>query len=101
RRKLLPPDGVYAVRAEWRDGMAGGMMHLGPRPTFGDQERSLEVHLFDVEPELYGAPVRVSWIARLRDVMRFPSSEALKRQLDNDFRAARAALTASDTPTSH
>ncbi|HWP38039.1 MAG TPA: bifunctional riboflavin kinase/FMN adenylyltransferase, partial [Gemmatimonadales bacterium] len=47
RRKLLPPDGVYAVRAEWRDGMAGGMMHLGPRPTFGDQERSLEVHLFD------------------------------------------------------
>ncbi len=101
RRKLLPPDGVYAVRVEWRDGLAGGMMHLGPRPTFGEPERSLEVHLLDVEPDLYGAAVKVSWIARLRDVIRFPSAEALKRQLDNDFRAARAALTASDTPTSH
>ena len=38
-RKLLPPDGVYAVRAEWRNGSAGGMMHQGPRPTF-DENRA-------------------------------------------------------------
>ncbi|MDH3569372.1 MAG: adenylyltransferase/cytidyltransferase family protein, partial [Gemmatimonadota bacterium] len=39
RRKLLPPDGVYAVAVEWSDGRAGGMMHQGARPTFGDPTR--------------------------------------------------------------
>ena len=92
-RKLLPPDGVYAVRAEWRGGRAGGMMHQGPRPTFGDGGRSIEVHLFDVEPDLYDATVKIAWIARLRDVREFASAGGLKQQLDKDFAAARAALT--------
>jgi riboflavin kinase/FMN adenylyltransferase len=93
RRKLLPPEGVYAVWAEWANGAGGGMMHLGPRPTFGETERSLEVHLLDVVKDLYGAKVKVSWVKRLRDVMKFPSVDALKAQLDKDFNAARAALT--------
>lgn len=92
-RKLLPPDGVYAVRVEWANGTAGGMMHQGPRPTFGESQRSLEIHLLDVEAALYGSGVKVSWVARLRDVIHFPSADALKAQLDKDFRAARAALT--------
>lgn len=100
-RKLLPPDGVYAVRVEWAGGTSGGMMHQGPRPTFGESQRSLEIHLLDAAPELYGATIKVWWIARLRDVMSFPSAAELKRQLDRDFAAARAALTALDTPASH
>ncbi len=100
-RKLLPPDGVYAVRVEWAGGTSGGMMHQGPRPTFGDAHRSLEVHLFDQVPDLYGQLVKLCWVARLRDVRAFPSAEALKRQLDNDFAAARAALTGSAGPASH
>lgn len=91
--KLLPPDGVYAVRVEWRDGSAGGMMHQGPRPTFGETARSVEAHLFDVRVDLYGQEVKLSWIARLRGVQSFPSAELLKRQLDKDLRAAKAALT--------
>jgi riboflavin kinase/FMN adenylyltransferase len=93
KRKLLPPEGVYAVWVEWRDGACGGMMHQGPRPTFGETDRSLEIHLLDADLDLYGAQVKVSWAARLRDVIRFPSAEALKAQLDKDFKAARAALT--------
>lgn len=100
-RKLLPPDGVYAVRVEWGRGTSGGMMHQGPRPTFGDARRSLEVHLFDGAPELYGHMVKLRWVARLRDVQTFPSPEALKRQLDKDFAAAHTALTASAGLTSH
>lgn len=100
-RKLLPPDGVYAVRVEWGHGARGGMMHQGPRPTFGDARRSLEVHLFDPAPDLYGEQVKLCWVARLRDVQSFPSADALKRQLDKDFAAARAALTGSAGPTSH
>ena len=93
RRKLFPPDGVYAVEVEWPGGSAGGMMHQGARPTFGETARSVEVHLLDVRADLYGTVVKVSWVRRLRDVMRFASPEALKAQLDKDFAAARAALT--------
>lgn len=95
-RKLLPPDGVYAVRAEWRGGSAGGMMNQGGRPTFGEGTRALEVHLFGVDDDLYGEWVRVSWVRRLRDVARFPTPEALRAQLDRDRAAAQAALADHD-----
>jgi len=94
-RKLLPPDGVYAVRVRLGAGSTeqyGGMMNQGPRPTFGDQARTLEVHLFDFDGELYGATVDVEWVRRLRDVQVFPSREALVAQLEHDRQAARATL---------
>ncbi|MCZ6916682.1 MAG: riboflavin biosynthesis protein RibF [Gemmatimonadetes bacterium] len=100
-RKLLPPDGVYAVRAEWRNGASGGMMHQGPRPTFGEANRSLEVHLFGVDADLYGMPVKISWDTRLRDIEDFPSVEALKAQLDQDLAAAKRALTGPNGPASY
>jgi len=91
-RKLLPPDGVYAVRVEWRGGQAGGMMNQGPRPTFGETDRTLEAHLFGVDADLYGEWVRLEWVARLRDVRRFASPDDLARQLERDHAAATAAL---------
>jgi riboflavin kinase/FMN adenylyltransferase len=91
-RKLLPPDGVYAVTVEWHGGRAGGMMNQGPRPTFGEAERSLEVHLFGVDADLYGQWVRVEWVTRLREVRRFDSPSALQEQLETDRSAALAAL---------
>jgi riboflavin kinase/FMN adenylyltransferase len=101
-RKLLPPDGVYAVRVRILESGArildpgskilGGMMNQGARPTFGEQARTLEVHLFDFDGELYGATVHVEWVRRLRDVQAFPSREALVAQLEHDRQAARATL---------
>ena len=91
-RKQLPPDGVYAVRVEWRGGRAGGMMNQGPRPTFGDDERTLEAHLFGVDADLYGEWVRLEWVAHLRDVRQFASPAELTRQLERDHAAALAAL---------
>ncbi len=95
-RKLLPPDGVYAVRVEWRGGVAGGMMNQGGRPTFGEGARALEAHLFGVDADLYGEWVRLAWVRRLRDVARFPTPEALRAQLDRDRTAAQAALADHD-----
>ncbi len=92
-RKLLPPDGVYAVRVWWRGGSHGAMANLGPRPTFGEAARMLEAHLFDFAGDLYGETVTVEFVRRLRDVMRFESREALQRQLELDRREAAAALT--------
>ena len=49
--------------------------------------------VFNTDADLYGMPVKVSWVARLRDVMTFPSTDALKAQLDKDFKDAQSALT--------
>ena len=91
-RKLLPPDGVYAVRLHWRGATHGGMMNQGARPTFGVTERALEVHVFDFDADLYGETVTIEWVRRLRDVQPFPSRDALLAQLERDRRAARDSL---------
>src|SRR5213596_2828421 len=97
-RKLLPPDGVYAVwvelgERETGDGKRyGGMMNQGPRPTFGVYARGLEIHLFDFTGDLYGATVTVEWVRRLRDTQTFPSRQALTDQIERDAIAARAVL---------
>jgi len=91
-RKLLPPDGVYAVRVCTPLGTFGGMMNLGGRPTFDDPARTLEAHLFDTAPDLYGRRVRVDLILRLRETRKFGSAAALVEQLTLDEQAARSAL---------
>jgi riboflavin kinase / FMN adenylyltransferase len=91
-RKLLPPDGVYAVRVQLPDGEFGGMLNLGGRPTWDDAERRLEAHLFDASGDWYGAPVEVRFLKRLREVRRFEDAEALRVQLGIDEDLARAAL---------
>src|SRR4029078_10001617 len=83
-RKLLPPDGVYAVAVEWREGRAEGMMSQGPRPTFQDGRRTLEAHLFDFSGNLYGEWVRIEWVERLRDIKRFAAVEALQQKSERD-----------------
>jgi riboflavin kinase/FMN adenylyltransferase len=69
------------------------MMNLGPRPTFGDSETSLEAHLFDTAGDFYGANVRLDFVARLRETRKFASGEQLAAQLRHDERDARNALT--------
>lgn len=97
-RKLLPPDGVYAVQVLGSRGQFDGMMNLGGRPTFGEERRTLEVHMFDAEGDFYGDRVDIAFVARLRDTVRFPSPDALVAQLHRDAEAARRALTALVEP---
>lgn len=92
-RKLLPPDGVYAVWVTLPDGTRyGGMMNQGSRPTFGVRERGLEIHLFEFDALVYGVTVWVEWVRWLRDVRAFASREALIEQLAEDRTAARRSL---------
>jgi len=92
-RKLLPPDGVYAVRVQTPQGPFGGMLNLGPRPTFGDAVRRIEVHVFDASANWYGATVRLDFVARLRETRAFSGMDALREQLVVDEANARRALT--------
>jgi riboflavin kinase / FMN adenylyltransferase len=97
-RKLLPPPGVYAVLAETPRGSFGGMMNLGPRPTFGESDTTLEIHLFDAQGDFYGLEVRVQFVARLRDTMRFSGPAELVAQLALDAEDAQRALTQVEVP---
>lgn len=93
-RKLLPPDGVYAVRVQTPQGAFGGMANLGPRPTFGDNIRRVEAHVFDANHNWYDASVRLDFIARVRETRTFSGIEALKDQLSRDEALARSLLRA-------
>ena len=98
-RKLLPPDGVYAVRVQTPQGPFGGMLNLGPRPTFGDASRRIETHVFDATHDWYGAPIRLDLIARIRDTRSFEGVDALRAQLARDEAAARETLQGLATAT--
>lgn len=90
--KLIPKDGVYAVRLQVRKQVLNGMMNIGHRPTFNGEERSIEVHLFDFDDDIYAEDVRVEFIARLRDEMKFSGKDALISQLMEDERRSRVVL---------
>ena len=90
--KLLPPDGVYAIRADTPRGRFGGMMNLGGRPTFGDERRTLEAHLFGASGDFYGCRVRFDFLTRIRGVRRFSGREELMAQLARDEEAARLVV---------
>lgn len=82
--KLLPREGIYAVRASGHDPLGPGLLHLGPRPTFQGSPPSKELHLLDFEGELYGEVVRVEFLKRLRDVRPFASPAELVAQMRLD-----------------
>jgi riboflavin kinase/FMN adenylyltransferase len=92
--EMLPPFGVYAVRAQV--GGAGeqrsAVMNLGVRPTVDGTKRRVEVHLLDFDGDLYGAQVRVEIVARLREERRFAGVDELRAQIARDADAARARL---------
>jgi riboflavin kinase/FMN adenylyltransferase len=88
--KLLPPDGVYLVRAAVADGApAPGLVNIGTSPTFGLGERRLEVHLLGFAGNLYGRRVRVFFERYLRHETRFPDAGSLARQIRQDIARAR------------
>ncbi|MEO8577069.1 MAG: bifunctional riboflavin kinase/FAD synthetase [Gemmatimonadales bacterium] len=95
-RKLLPPEGVYAVMVQTPLGRFGGMMNLGPRPTFGDPEMSIEAHLFDVDADFYGMRVRIDLVEFLRETRKFADASELIKQLERDRETALRALTPYD-----
>ncbi len=94
RDGMHPPEGVYAVRAELDDRVLPAVANLGCNPTFGKNARTLEVHVFDFQGDLYGQRLRVSFIERLRGEITFPSVGDLVAQIGRDAERARAVLAA-------
>ncbi|HXH03944.1 MAG TPA: bifunctional riboflavin kinase/FAD synthetase [Candidatus Competibacteraceae bacterium] len=92
-RRVCPLSGVYAVQVAGIDAAAlPGMANIGSRPTVNGRETRLEVHLFDFQGDIYGRPLRVDFLHRLRPEQRFPSLDALRQQLHADAERARRLL---------
>ena len=81
---LLADDGVYVTSARVGDVHHRGMSHVGRRPTFGLESRTVETHLFDFSEEIYGEWLRLYFHERVRGTVRFRGPEELKKQLDSD-----------------
>lgn len=91
-RKIIPKDGVYAVNVRSEGNWYGGMMNIGTRPTFEGKERTLEVHLFDFQEDIYGKEIQVRFIKRIRDEQKFSGIDEIKAQLEKDREKALSIL---------
>lgn len=83
--KLIPGNGVYAVQVKVEGETYPGMLNSGVRPTVSQTGKNqIEVHLIDTQQTLYGKPIEVTFIGRLRSESKFDSKEALIDQLKKD-----------------
>jgi len=83
--KLIPNDGVYIVKSIIDNETVYGMMNIGTNPTVDGKTRSIEVHFFDFNKDIYNAELRIEFLKRLRSEQKFENLEALKIQLKNDM----------------
>ncbi len=91
--KLMPANGVYAVRVDIGGKQAQGALYVGNKPTFGCKARVVEVHIMDVKRALYGRNVGVAFVRRIRDDAAFPGPEALRDAIRGDVAKARRLLS--------
>jgi riboflavin kinase/FMN adenylyltransferase len=77
-------DGVYVTEATVAEALVPGMTHVGRRPTFGLEERTVETHLFEFDRDLYHTRIRLHFHHRIRGTVRFSSADALQEQLRMD-----------------
>lgn len=92
--KLIPADGVYAVKVLLSGKDYGGMLNIGIRPTVnnGFPEKTIEVHIFDFHGDIYGQDVKITFIERIREEKKFERIEKLAAQLEEDKKKTMAIL---------
>ena len=82
--KIIPKDGVYLIETIIKDKLFNGMMNIGHRPTIGTNIKSIEVHLFNFNEDIYDQVISVKMISKIRDEKKFSSIQALQEQLVKD-----------------
>ncbi|MCB0443864.1 MAG: bifunctional riboflavin kinase/FAD synthetase [Flavobacterium sp.] len=82
--KLIPKNGVYIVQSLLNNNLVYGMMNIGFNPTVNGNSKSIEIHFFDFEGDLYDEKIQIQLINRIRDEEKFESIEKLKEQLHKD-----------------
>ena len=88
-RVILPADGVYVVDVEHNGKIFRGMASVGKNVTFEGDELRFEANLFDFTEEIYGDTIRIIWLDKIRDMVKFDGIEELVAQLKSDEEVAR------------
>jgi riboflavin kinase/FMN adenylyltransferase len=91
--ELCPKTGVYAVTVECLGKKYEGVANIGYRPTFAEKTFSVEVHILDFKGDIYGRNIRVNFIDRIRDEMKFSDISELSEQIRKDIIEARKILS--------
>ena len=82
--KIIPKNGVYLVRCFFEKNKFYGMMNIGYNPTFGSNEKTIEVNIFDFSRDLYDKNIRIEFLKFIRDEIKFDNAEELQNQLIED-----------------
>ncbi len=90
--ELCPKTGVYAVTVECQDKFYQGVANIGYSPTFDDRLFTVEVHILDFNENIYGKRIRINFVKRIRDEIKFSSIEELSEQIRKDVIEAREIL---------
>ena len=90
--ELCPKPGVYAVTVESMGRSHQGVANIGYSPTFDDHEFTVEVHILDFDNDIYGQEIRVNFIQRIRDEIKFSNIDELSDQITKDVLIARDML---------
>ncbi len=90
--ELLPKDGVYAVTVNLEGKMYRGAANIGYNPTFKEKRLSFEVHILDFDRDILGKNLKVNFIKRLRDEIRFNNAQELANHMKKDIEAVRDLL---------
>ncbi len=93
--KIVPGNGVYAVRISHHGKQFGGMMNIGMRPTVQGTSRRIEVNIFDFDEDIYNQQIRVEVLAFIREEKKFSGLDELKNQLKKDKENAMKVITSS------
>jgi riboflavin kinase / FMN adenylyltransferase len=93
--KLLPSNGIYAIKINYDFKIYNGMLNIGNRPTVGGTKKTIEAHIFDFNEEIYDQEITVEFIDHIRNEIKFDGLEGLKVQLQEDEIACREALKVS------
>ncbi len=90
--ELCPKTGVYAVTVEFKGQPFAGVANIGFSPTFEDRLFTVEVHILDFDQNIYGQKIRINFVKRIRDEIKFSSIEQLSEQIKRDVIEARSIL---------
>jgi len=99
-KQALPGDGIYATQVDIDSKAYQSVTNIGKRPTFGGNERTVEVYVLDYHDNLYRHELKIDFIQRLRNEKQFDTTEELKKQIAEDVKQGRAILNA-ETETRH
>lgn len=91
--KLVPGNGVYLVKVETLGNVYDGMCNIGVRPTIGSGNTiTIETNIFDFDEDIYGLDIRVSFVCKIRDEVKFNDLSLLAAQLEKDREHCRNIL---------